>query len=49
MNVLGTEISSRDLILGIGVIGLILVSFWFHSQAMSMGYNLSSIPCKICH
>lgn len=49
MNILGTEISSRDIILGVGLVGLILFSLWFHSSATSMGFTLSSVPCNTCH
>jgi len=49
MNLLGTEISSRDIILGVGITGLILLSLWFHSQAPGMGFTISSIPCGFCH
>ena len=49
MKLLGTEISSRDIILGVGVIGLILISLWFHAQSTGMGFTLSSTPCNLCH
>ena len=49
MKILGTEISSRGIIMGAGLVGLILLSLWFHSEATSMGFTLSSIPCNICH
>ncbi|MBT3283240.1 hypothetical protein HN807_13165 [Candidatus Bathyarchaeota archaeon] len=49
MNILGTELSSRDIILGAGVVVLVLFSLWLHSQAIGMGFSLSSIPCSFCH
>ena len=49
MKLLGREISSRDFILGVGVIVLILISLWFHAQATGMGITLASTPCNLCH
>jgi hypothetical protein len=49
MNILGTELSSRDILLGLGLVSLVLLSLWFHSQAPGMGFTISSIPCTFCH
>ena len=48
MNLLGTEIPTRTILLGVGIAVLNLFSLWFHSQAMSASYTPSStIVCSL--
>jgi hypothetical protein len=50
MNVLGVELTTKNIILTAGVLGLILVAIIVHAQAV--GWEIlatSTQPCMLCH
>jgi len=50
MNVFGYEVSTRGVLIALGVLGLIAVSLWLHSQAIGWGMPPASTqPCMVCH
>ena len=50
MNVLGVELTTKNIILTAGVLGLILVVIIVHAQAVGWGIPATSTqPCMLCH
>ena len=50
MNVFGYEMSTRSFMIALGILGLICVSLWLHSQAIGWGIPPASTqPCMVCH
>ena len=50
MNVLGVELTTRNISLTVGVLGLILVAIIVHAQAVRWGIPANSTqPCMLCH
>ncbi|MEE8355181.1 MAG: hypothetical protein V3S09_05075 [Candidatus Bathyarchaeia archaeon] len=50
MKVLGMELTTKNVMIAAGVLGLVLVAVIVHAQAISWGIPpASSQPCMICH
>jgi len=50
MKVLGVEVTTKNVILAAGVLGLILVAIIVHTQAIGWGIPASTTqPCMFCH
>lgn len=50
MEIFGVEIERRSVLILMGVLGLIIVAVWLHSQAIGWGIPPStSQPCAFCH
>lgn len=50
MNVLGVELTTKNILLTVGVLGLVLVAIIIHAQAIGWGMTTASTqPCMLCH
>jgi hypothetical protein len=50
MNVLGVELTTKNIMITAGVLGLVLVAIIVHAQAIGWGIPPASTqPCMICH
>ena len=50
MKVLGTELTTKNLMITAGVLGLVIVPIIVHAQAVGWGIPASTTqPCMLCH
>jgi len=50
MNILGFEVTQRNLLLAGGILVILMAAIILHSQAMSQGIPPATTqPCAICH
>jgi len=50
MKVLGTELTTKNVIIIAGILGLIIVAIIVHTQAIGWGIPPTSTqPCMFCH
>ena len=50
MKVLGTELTTKNLMITAGVLGLVIVAIIVHAQAIGWGIPPSTTrPCMLCH
>ena len=50
MKVLGMELTTKNIILTVGLLGLVIVAIIVHTQAIGWGIPPTTTqPCMICH
>jgi hypothetical protein len=50
MKVLGIEVTTKNVILVAGILGLVLVAIIVHTQAIGWGIPATTTqPCMVCH
>ena len=50
MKVLGTELTTKNVIISAGILGLVIVAVIVHTQAIGWGIPPGTTqPCMLCH